>query len=82
MQIERHDHRHLGPEGALFLPDLIGLAGGKEPRRSVERLLGPFEPRGPDARSVPELITIGLHNPRWEQLDAEIEAEMIKRLED
>lgn len=48
--------QRLGPDGALFVPELIELAGDKESRRTVERLLRPFEARGPDVRSVPALV--------------------------
>src|SRR5262249_29154444 len=46
----------LGPQGAIFIPDLILLAEKKENARSVERLLRRFERAGPDKRSLPELI--------------------------
>ncbi|WP_406700487.1 HEAT repeat domain-containing protein [Singulisphaera sp. Ch08] len=45
-----------GPQGALFLPDIILLAGTKENLRSAERLLRQFERTGPDVRSLPELV--------------------------
>jgi HEAT repeat protein len=48
--------QRLGPEGVLFVPDIIALAGGKENLRSVERSLRRFERRGPDPRSLPELV--------------------------
>ena len=50
--------QRLGPQGAIFIPDIILLAGGKEPLRTVERSLRRFERRGPDARSVPELLKL------------------------
>jgi HEAT repeat protein len=46
----------LGPEGAIFVPDIILLAAKKEGLRSAERLLRRFERKGPDLRSVPELV--------------------------
>jgi HEAT repeat protein len=46
----------LGPQGALFIPDIILLAEKKENARSVERLLRRFERAGPDVRSLPELV--------------------------
>ena len=45
-----------GPDGALFIPDIILLAEKKENLRSAERLLRRFETRGPDVRSLPELV--------------------------
>src|SRR5207253_8136015 len=48
--------QRLGPDGAIFLPDIILLAQRKENLRSVERLLRRFERRGPDVRSLPELV--------------------------
>jgi HEAT repeat protein len=48
--------QRLGPQGAIFVPDIILLAGSTENLRSVERLLRPFERSGPDIRSLPELI--------------------------
>jgi HEAT repeat protein len=46
----------LGPQGALLIPDIIGMAARKENARSVDRLLRPFESSGPDVRSLPELV--------------------------
>jgi HEAT repeat protein len=46
----------LGPQGAIFVPDIILLAESKENRRSVERSLRRFESKGPDVRSIPELV--------------------------
>jgi HEAT repeat protein len=54
--------QRLGPQAAIFVPDIILLAEGKENQRSVERLLRRFERRGPDARSLPELIKQLEHN--------------------
>ncbi len=49
--------QRLGPEGAIFIPDIILLAEKKENLRSVERTLRRFESGGgPDVRSLPELI--------------------------
>jgi HEAT repeat protein len=49
--------QRLGPQGAIFVPDIIALAEKKENRTSVERMLRRFEAAGPDARSVPELVS-------------------------
>jgi HEAT repeat protein len=46
----------LGPQGAIFIPDIILMAEHKENLRSVERTLRRFERAGPDARSLPELL--------------------------
>ncbi len=46
----------LGPQGAIFVPDIILLAENKDNLRSVERMLRRFERAGPDVRSVPELV--------------------------
>jgi HEAT repeat protein len=46
----------LGPQAALFIPDIILLAEKPENARSVARLLRRFEQTGPDVRSMPELI--------------------------
>ncbi|WP_422930458.1 HEAT repeat domain-containing protein [Singulisphaera sp. PoT] len=48
--------QRLGPQGALFVPDIILLAENKEQFRAVERLLRRFERSGPDVRSLPELV--------------------------
>jgi HEAT repeat protein len=48
--------QRLGPQGAIFVPDIILMAAKKENQRSVDRLLRPFERTGPDVRSLPELI--------------------------
>jgi HEAT repeat protein len=53
--------QRFGPQGAIFIPDIIVLAGGKEPLRTVERSLRRFERRGPDARSLPELLKLLEH---------------------
>ncbi len=45
-----------GPQGAIFVPDIIMLAQRKENIRAVERMLRRFERTGPDARSLPELL--------------------------
>jgi HEAT repeat protein len=45
-----------GPQGAIFIPDIIMMAEKKENRRSVERTLRRFERTGPDPRSLPELV--------------------------
>ena len=46
----------LGPRGAIFLPDLIALAANREAFASIRGVLRRFERRGPDARSIPELV--------------------------
>jgi HEAT repeat protein len=46
----------LGPQGALFIPDIILMAEQKDNLRSVERMLRRFERAGPDVRSLPELV--------------------------
>jgi HEAT repeat protein len=46
----------LGPQGAVFIPDIILLAEKRENARSVDRMLRRFERSGPDVRSLPELI--------------------------
>jgi HEAT repeat protein len=51
----------LGPDAALFLPDIILLAEKKENRETVERSLRRFERRDTDARSVPELMELLSH---------------------
>jgi HEAT repeat protein len=48
--------QRLGQPGAIFVPDIILLAEGKENLQTVQRLLRRFERRGPDVRSLPELI--------------------------
>jgi HEAT repeat protein len=48
--------QRFGPQGAIFLPDIILLAEKKENLRSVERMLRRFEGVRPDARSLPELV--------------------------
>jgi hypothetical protein len=48
--------QRLGPDGAIFLPDLIMLADRKENLRAAQRLLRRFERSGPDVRTLPELI--------------------------
>jgi HEAT repeat protein len=48
--------QRLGAPGAIFVPDIIRLADGKENMRTVQRLLRRYERRGPDVRSLPELI--------------------------
>ncbi len=48
--------QRLGPEAAIFIPDIILLAEKKENLRSVERMLRRFERTGPDVRSLPELV--------------------------
>jgi HEAT repeat protein len=48
--------QRLGPQGVIFVPDIILLAAKKENQRSVDRLLRPFERSGPDVRSLPELV--------------------------
>ena len=46
----------LGPQGAIFIPDIILMAEHKDNLRSVERMLRRFERAGPDVRSLPELV--------------------------
>ncbi len=53
--------QRLGPQGAIFIPDIILLAAGKEPQRTVERSLRRFERRGPDVRSIPEFLKLLEH---------------------
>ncbi|WP_169978684.1 HEAT repeat domain-containing protein [Tautonia rosea] len=53
--------QRLGPEGALFVPDLISLAALESDRRSVERSLRRFERTGPLEGSIPELIDLLEH---------------------
>jgi HEAT repeat protein len=48
--------QRLGPQGAIFIPDIILLAEKKENLRAVERMLRRFESAVPDVRSLPELI--------------------------
>jgi HEAT repeat protein len=48
--------QRLGPQGAIFVPDIILLAESQENLNTVERSLRRFERRGPDVRSVPELV--------------------------
>jgi HEAT repeat protein len=54
--------QRLGPQGVIFVPDLILMAEKTENRRSVERLLRRFERIGPDVRSLPELVKQLEHN--------------------
>jgi len=53
--------QRLGPQGSLFVPDLIRLAERKENLMSVQRSLRRFERRGPDVRSLPELVKLLEH---------------------
>jgi HEAT repeat protein len=48
--------QRFGPQGTIFVPDIILLAEKNENRRIVERMLRRFERTGPDVRSVPELV--------------------------
>jgi HEAT repeat protein len=48
--------QRLGPQGTIFVPDIILLAERSDNLRSVERMLRRFERTGPDVRSVPEFI--------------------------
>ncbi|WZO97363.1 HEAT repeat domain-containing protein [Isosphaeraceae bacterium EP7] len=48
--------QRLGPPGAMFIPDIILMAEKKENVGAVQRMLRRFERKGPDARSVPELV--------------------------
>jgi HEAT repeat protein len=54
--------QRFGPQGAIFVPDIIMLAEKKENLRSVERMLRRFERAGPDVRSLPELVKQLDHN--------------------
>jgi HEAT repeat protein len=54
--------QRLGPQGAVFVPDLIVLARNKETAMGAERLLRRFERRGPDLRSLPELVKLLEHD--------------------
>ncbi len=54
--------QRLGPQGAIFVPDIIMLAEKKENLRTVERMLRRFERAGPDVRSLPELVKQLGHN--------------------
>jgi hypothetical protein len=54
--------QRMGPQGAIFVPDIILLAEKKENLRSVDRLLRRFERTGPDPRSLPELVKQLDHN--------------------
>ena len=54
--------QRFGPQGAIFIPDIILLAEKKENLRSVERMLRRFERAGPDVRSLPELVKQLEHN--------------------
>jgi HEAT repeat protein len=54
--------QRFGPQGAIFLPDIIMMAEKKENLRSVERMLRRFERAGPDTRSLPELVKQLEHN--------------------
>jgi HEAT repeat protein len=48
--------QRFGPQGAIFVPDIILMAENKDNLRSVERMLRRFERAGPDERSLPELV--------------------------
>ena len=48
--------QRIGPQGAIFVPDIILMAENKENLRQVERALRRFERAGPDVRSLPELV--------------------------
>jgi HEAT repeat protein len=50
--------QRLGPQGAIFVPDIILLADSKDNLRTVERSLRRFESSGPDTRSIPELVKL------------------------
>ncbi|APW61985.1 HEAT repeat domain-containing protein [Paludisphaera borealis] len=50
--------QRFGPRGAIFIPDLILTAEKKENAASAERSLRRFERRGPDPRSIPELVAM------------------------
>jgi HEAT repeat protein len=52
----------LGPQGVILVPDIIVMAARKENRRSVDRLLRPFERSSPDPRSIPELAKLLEHD--------------------
>jgi HEAT repeat protein len=48
--------QRLGPQGAIFIPDIILLAEKRENARLAERMLRRFERGRPDVRSLPELV--------------------------
>jgi HEAT repeat protein len=50
--------QRLGPSGALFVPDLIRMAGRPRERQGVERALRRFEKARPDDRAVAGLIAL------------------------
>jgi HEAT repeat protein len=50
--------QRFGPRGAIFIPDLILVAAKKENAATAERGLRRYERRGPDPRSVPELVAM------------------------
>ena len=54
--------QRFGPQGAIFVPDIIMMAEKKENLRSVERMLCRFQLAGPDTRSLPELVKQLEHN--------------------
>ena len=59
--------RRLGPQGSIFVPELIPLVGGKD---NVERLLRRFERKGPDEGSIPALIELLKHDSAPVRLNA------------
>ena len=54
--------QRLGPEGAVFIPDLIAMAAIDENLRTVDRALRPLERAGTAPRSVPELVALLDHD--------------------
>lgn len=58
----------LGPAGAVMLPDLIRIAANPKEQRSVERAVRRYERRGPDPRTVPDLIALSKHDKENVQL--------------
>jgi hypothetical protein len=51
-----------GPQGAIFVPDIIMMADKKENLLSVERMLRRFERAAPDTQSLPESVKQLEHN--------------------
>jgi|GEM_PF-1759595 len=58
----------LGPAGAVMLPDIIRVAENPKEQRTVERAVRRFERRGPDLRTVPDLIALLKHDKENVQL--------------
>jgi HEAT repeat protein len=60
--------QQLGPQGSILLPDLIRVAENPMEARAVERALRRYERRGPDTRSLPDLIALLSHEKESVQL--------------